>query len=853
MKRRRTLVGGLTVGGMVVASALTLTPPAAIAADGDVAVSADGTVQVDTGYDGPQVTEVRVINEAKYLEIYWDRYVDETAAVSPDNITLRNGGSVVTLKAKPAQGSTDTIFFDKDNKQIAATAANSMARLPEDLHLSSIAYTGTIDPNQPLTLEIKGAAIADATGKPAKTATYAGVPKLDYYTQSVTTDAGIEVKAGERVAADTLTKAAAQVEAQLSRTATGIAGTMAANGCSLAVYGSRENAYLVPEHRGGYNPTMYDVEGYGGNMWNNCVSSISERNVLRTRGDANTFLNTAYPNENILVHEFGHAVLSVGIEEQADQTLSDAFFAAYENAYTTGRWPNTYAMSNRDEFFATLSAIWFDNMAEKPDWNDGVRSPINTRAELKEYDPVSFAFFASIYPDDVAMPSPWDVPGPDIHHGDFRQEPAQPARADATDVDYNADIFRIVTASLGSDYQIDRYAGDPDHPSRDMVIWFRWGGGVWKVANEGGGLVISASDGSGVLSAVSDTELAYLGIARDATDPRQTWTFAPDASTAANAYDGHLVNRANGRSLVLDGRAGSGVSMMLTDAAGGTRWMLEDTTRTTAQGTAAYLVPVTVSFASGSESAAIDMPAQGFGLPSISDVAGKDWSRPGERFAGWALAGTTAPLPEGWTIPAGITSVGLEALWAPDTAAPEAVLVSPSAAEPLNTVSIQVDATDDVGLAKIVANVYRGGKLVERTVTAADGATVASHTATLEGLADGDYTLRYHAEDEAGNASATASFAFSVDATAPTAKVKKGAAFTKGGDGTYTRVSFQIRDNDRVAAVTLNGVAQEPTGKKKSDLDRVSSSSPGAQLGENVLVVSDVAGNTTEMRFVLEQ
>ncbi|MDR7183502.1 hypothetical protein J2X85_000525 [Microbacterium trichothecenolyticum] len=852
MKRRRTLVGGLTVGGLVVASALAWTGPAAVAADGDVAVGADGTVQIDTGYDGPQVTEVRVINEARYLEIYWDRYVDENAAVSPGNITLRNGDRTIALKAKPAQGGTDTIFFDKDNKQIAATAANSMARLPEDLHLSSIAYTGTIDPSLPLTLEINGAAIADAGGNAAKTATYTGVPRLDYYTQSLMTGAGVEVKAGERVAAATLTKAAAQVDAQLARSGTGIAATMAANGCSLAVYGSRENAYLVPEHRGGYNPTMYDVEGYGGNMWNSCVSSISERNVLRTRGDANTFLNTAYPNENILVHEFGHAVLSVGIEEQADQALSDAFFAAYENAYTTGRWPNTYAMSNRDEFFATLSAIWFDNMAEKPDWNDGVRSPINTRAELKEYDPVSYAFFASIYPDDVAMPSPWDVPGPDIHHGDFRQEPAQPARVDATDVDYGADIFRIVTASLGSEYQIDRYAGDPDHPSRDMVIWFRWGGGVWKVAYEGGGFVISASDGSGVLTAVSDSEVAYLGIARDAADPRQTWTFAADASTTANAYDGHLVNRANDRALVLDGRAGSGVSMTLTDAGAGTRWMLEDTNRTTAQGTSAYVVPVKVSLTSGGQSEIVDAPAQGFTLPSITDVAGKDWSRTGERFAGWAPAGSTEPLPEGWTIPAGTTSVDLVALWVPDTEAPSTVLVSPATAGPLSGLSIQVDATDDVGLAKIVADVYRGGKLVKSTRTDADGAIAESHTATVAGLADGDYTLRYYAADEAGNVSAKTSFAFTVDGAAPIVKVKKGAAFTTGGNGTYTTVSFQIRDNDRVASVALNGVVQQSAGKK-SDLDRVRAGEVGAQFGENLLVVTDVAGNTTEVTFTLEK
>lgn len=589
MVSRARLISGVAISGLVLASMLTWAGPVALADEGDIAVAADGTTQLDPDFDGPQVTEVRVINEGSYVEVYWDRYVDEIAAVSPQNIRLFSGDRSISLRAKPTTGATDTIFFDKDNRQIAATSADSMARLPDDLHLSSIAYSGTIDPALPLTLEIDGDVIADARGQTAKAATYTGVPKLDYYTQSITSDTGIVVKANDRVAASTLAQAAAQVDVQLGRPGTGIAQTMVANGCSVVVYAARENAYLVPEHRGGYDPDMYDVEGYGGNMWNDCVSSISDRNVLRTRGESNTFLNTGYRDENILVHEFGHAVLSVGIEEQSDQRLSDAFFAAYENAYTTGRWPNTYAMSNRDEFFATLSAIWFDNMSEAASWNDGVRSPINTRAELREYDPVAYAFFASIYPENVAMPAPWDAAAPDIYHGDYREEPDQPSRTAATDVDHQRDLFRIVTDSLGASYQIDRYAGDPDHPSRDMVLWFTWGGGVWKIVPDGDGYVISASNGGGVLTAVSSSEVAYTGRARDASDPHQTWTFTPDTSTTTNLFDGRLLNKGNGRALAVDGRPGTAVSLTLSDAVTGTRWMLEDTTRSAAQGTPAYL------------------------------------------------------------------------------------------------------------------------------------------------------------------------------------------------------------------------------------------------------------------------
>ncbi|WP_166997169.1 LPXTG cell wall anchor domain-containing protein [Paramicrobacterium fandaimingii] len=689
MTHSRKTAGGALATAVLLMPALLLgaSPAAAAETDATISVAADGTVATEPTFDGPQITEIRVINEQKFLEIYWDRYVDEKEAVSPENIVLTNGDRTIDLTAKPATGRTDTIFFDKKNEQMAATDANSMERLPDDLHLASIAYTGTIDMSEPLTLTVTGSAIVDSEGAQAKDAVYTGIPKLDYYTQSVTTDTGIVVKANSRVDAGTLTLAAAQVDVELAKTKTGIAAQMTDFGCSLAVYASRENAYLIPEHRGGYDPEMYDVEGYGGSTYNNCVSSISERNVLRTRGNTDPFLNTSYTNENILIHEFGHAVKLVGIETMTDTTLADEFYAAYENAYLMGLWPNTYAIGNSDEFFATLSAIWFDVMAEKPDWTDGVRSPINTRAELKEYDPTSYAFFEKIYPSDLTLPAPWDEPAPDEYHGDYTELPEQEPRVTATDVAFGSDQFRISTQTVSGDFQIDRFAGDAEHPDRDVVVWFTWGDGVWSIDYDNGFYTISASDGSGVLSATSDTEVRYAGIVADATDDSQKWRFVPDTSTPDAVYDGQLVNAANGRALALNDRANTGVSLTLTDAASGTRWMLEDTTRTEAQGTAAYVLPVTITITSGAqnsdepsvqtfgaetsmvtaaardEAMTIDVAQQGFSLPNIADVFGADWSRDGYTFSGWSIAGGDSILPADWVIPDGTTALSIEAVW----------------------------------------------------------------------------------------------------------------------------------------------------------------------------------------------
>ena len=72
---------------------------------------------------------------------------------------------------------------------------------------------------------------------------------------------------------------------------------------------------------------MYEVEGYGGNEYNGGVSSIAEKNVIRVLGGEN---QTGYRNENILVHEFGHSVKSLGMDLLEDQSLHDEFMGSVQ-------------------------------------------------------------------------------------------------------------------------------------------------------------------------------------------------------------------------------------------------------------------------------------------------------------------------------------------------------------------------------------------------------------------------------------------------------------------------------------------------------------------------------------------
>jgi len=187
----------------------------------------------------------------------------------------------------------------------------------------------------------------------------------------------------------------------------------------------------------------------------------------------------------------------------------------------------------------------------------------------------------------------------------------------------------------------------------------------------------------------------------------------------------------------------------------------------------------------------------------------------------------------------------------PDTTRPVATLVAPTTSGPFQTLNVQVDATDDRGLQRIVANIYdKRNKLVRSTQSPAGGATSASHSATVT-LPDGTYTVKYNAQDLAGNISTTSTVSVTIDATAPTVTVKNGRPFTAGDDGGYDRVSFKLFDAGKIDKLTLNGVAKDLSDNTWSDLNVVQPGWFGAVEGENTLLVYDKAGNVQKVVFTL--
>ena len=112
------------------------------------------------------------------------------------------------------------------------------------------------------------------------------------------------------------------------------------------------------------------VRGLGGPL-----ASCAEENLLCYPGDP-------CPTEDILIHEFAHTILDRGLAELAPG-FEKRLHQAYGKAMEAGLWKNTYTAENPHEYWAEAVQDWFDNNRQ----NDAQHNAVNTRAELRQYDP----------------------------------------------------------------------------------------------------------------------------------------------------------------------------------------------------------------------------------------------------------------------------------------------------------------------------------------------------------------------------------------------------------------------------------------------------------------------------------
>ncbi len=163
---------------------------------------------------------------------------------------------------------------------------------------------------------------------------------------------------------------------------------MAKNGVRFAVMAPTEMTTDVPEHSDLTPRNFWNRRARGlGATTSRPAVSCGEENLLCLRGDP-------YSTENILLHEFAHAIHEMGMNT-VDPTFDARLQQVFDAATAEGLWKGTYAMENRMEYWAEGAQSWFDSNRV----NDNEHGPIDTREKLKLYDPKLAALLTEIFGD----------------------------------------------------------------------------------------------------------------------------------------------------------------------------------------------------------------------------------------------------------------------------------------------------------------------------------------------------------------------------------------------------------------------------------------------------------------------
>jgi len=201
-------------------------------------------------------------------------------------------------------------------------------------------------------------------------------------------DAGGLPVVGSTNVSDFAMREAAWIVRQMLPDRADLLRAMSSNHVRLAVMAWNEFTTDIPEHADLTSKVYWDrrARGLGATRRRPAVS-CAEENLLGYPGDP-------CATENICIHEFAHAIHAMGLSA-VDRTFNGRLRNTCHNATNRGLWKGTYAAVNHDEYWAEGVQSWFDDNRE----NDSLHNHVNTRAELKEYDPDLAALCAEVFGD----------------------------------------------------------------------------------------------------------------------------------------------------------------------------------------------------------------------------------------------------------------------------------------------------------------------------------------------------------------------------------------------------------------------------------------------------------------------
>ena len=203
-----------------------------------------------------------------------------------------------------------------------------------------------------------------------------------FYKKYIETE-GLYVTSSEKVSDEALLKACDIVSLMLAKRPD-VKAHMVKQGCHVMIIGKEEETCDLPEYAHICNCEdsikywNWRARGFGGAPEDALSSSCGEENLLALPNDK-------YKGENILIHEFAHLIHTIGIVG-VEPDFNDRLEALRQNAIKKGLWKKTYAISNKEEYFAECVQSFFNcNTYAWP--ANGVHNQVNRRAKLKAYDP----------------------------------------------------------------------------------------------------------------------------------------------------------------------------------------------------------------------------------------------------------------------------------------------------------------------------------------------------------------------------------------------------------------------------------------------------------------------------------
>lgn len=218
-----------------------------------------------------------------------------------------------------------------------------------------------------------------------------GLALPTFYTKSCMVR-GFPIVANTVVSDDALRVAWVVLNAMLEKRPD-VVGPMNAAGIHYGIIGANQQTLDMPEYTTlqQTNPeTNWNVRARGlGATSSRPLVSSGEENLLCLPGDR-------YPVSSITIHEFAHTFLQFGIE-RLDPSFLPRLVNAYNAALQAGKWADTYAGTNADEYWAEGVQDWFDSNEQRIP-TDGIHNEINTRAELLVYDAGLAALMAEVFP-----------------------------------------------------------------------------------------------------------------------------------------------------------------------------------------------------------------------------------------------------------------------------------------------------------------------------------------------------------------------------------------------------------------------------------------------------------------------